>query len=120
MFGRAFTEMAGVALMSRGFWAAVLLLAGVAWLIDNPRILLIGVGGVVCLIVAVLVISKRQETAAARAPLLTVNGQQVSLSKFQCRGCGVVGRLRLEQAGGPPTVYCPICRHREVVPQRIA
>jgi len=120
MFGRAFTEMAGVALMSRGFWAAVILLAGVGYLIDNPRILLVGLVGVVGLMIAVVVIGKFQEPPEGRGPLLTVDGRQVPLSKFQCRGCGVVGRLRLEGAGVPPTVLCRICRHREVIPQRAA
>ena len=124
MFGRAFTEMFGVMLMTRGFWAFVFIGGGIALLIQNPAVLL-GIGGVAVAVAVVVVgvklMNRREEQ------ILTTSVGRVHAKEFQCTSCGLVGSLRMERReqrvpGGTvqwPFVICRKCGFEEQVPARI-
>lgn len=121
MFGRAFTEMFGVMLMSKGFWAAIFLLAGVGYLIQNPLVLVSIVAIAVVLFGGIAGLNRWEEQR------LPVNGQMVPAKKFQCTRCGLLGKLRVEKRDVYtdrgrvrwPTVVCRSCGFAEHVPGRV-
>lgn len=121
MFGRAFIQLFGAALLTRGFWAILGVLVVIGLLIQNP---------VVAIALAVLVLvfgGIFGQAAYAASQSLPINGVPVSVKKFQCTRCGEVGRLRVERRPvvterGPvkwPTVVCRKCGMEEAVPGRV-
>ena len=112
MLGRAFTGMAGVLLLSRSFWAAVVLLAGLGYVRDNPQILSLILAGIVVLAVVLAALIFRDYRQGQR---LMVRGQLVPVSAFECPECGTLGQLRVHPGTMPVVVHCRRCLHVETV-----
>ncbi|MDP9471523.1 MAG: hypothetical protein M3Q71_12790 [Chloroflexota bacterium] len=94
MFGRAFTELFGALLLTRGFGAVIGVLAFVGFLIQNPAV---AIGLAVVLVAVVGAVLIPQHRAEQRLP---VNGVPVHVREFACPGCGLLGKLRVVKRTG--------------------
>lgn len=121
MFGRAFTELFGAMLLTKGFWAAIVVLAAVGYVIKNPMVLL-AIAGTIAFGAGVVWWSSYLE-----AQKLPVNGVRVPVREFQCARCGLMGKLRVEKRtvavqGGTvqwPFLVCRNCGHEDRVPGHV-
>jgi hypothetical protein len=111
-------QVVGIALMSRGFWAVVAVLAVLGFLINNPAVA-IGLGVIVVGLLAWIAVSAVRGERPEQ--LVTINHVRVPVRQIECAGCGQRGSLRIETRDLPsnrgivqwPTKVCRHCRHEE-------
>lgn len=122
MFTRAFVELFGAALLTRGFWICIGIMVLLGWAVQSP---VVAVGLALTLVGLIAWAWPRKEPQT-----LPVNGTPISVKKFQCSGCGSLGTLRIERrsCADPdhadrvvkwPVAVCDRCGAEEQVPGRI-